>query len=186
MKILLTSLNILIGMGINTVSVQINYYTETKTFHETGHTYQCDAPPHKLVTLYNIENTFTYEDLVYKETGEVYDGLVSQPRLDVFEEDTWTRNKCRSIVNQAFTEEERKRVDGGRLVTTMIISPEIGRVIEVYFTFVNFGPLISIPVSTFRTIEVKLKENIWFTIKEDGKKLNYLMIIWPQKIIMGT
>ena len=38
---------------------QTNYYTTTKTFNESGYTYQCDIPPYNLVILYNKSNSST-------------------------------------------------------------------------------------------------------------------------------
>lgn len=38
---------------------QTNYYTTTKTFNESGYTYQCDIPSYNLVILYNKSNSST-------------------------------------------------------------------------------------------------------------------------------
>ena len=50
-----------------------SYYQTTQSYEREGYTYQCDVPPYKLVTLYNKENTLTYEKIVYKSTQKVFD-----------------------------------------------------------------------------------------------------------------
>lgn len=179
MKTLVISLFILIGMGINTTSAQIDNYKETKTFHMIGYTYQCDVPIDRLVTLYNKENKFTYKEMRFKDTGEIY-SVLSHRGLKTLEDDTWTWNKCQAIVGKAFTEKERQRMNDTNLGITMIINSETGKVIEVEFTFFNFSPLATMPVSAYRSIEVELKKEIWFTPTEEGKRLNYILLTWGQ------
>lgn len=68
------------------------------------------------------------------------------------------------------------------LGTSMIIDSQTGKVIEVYFTFFDFEPLATIPVSVFRSIEVELKKNIWFVPTAEGKRLNFILLTWGQNI----
>ena len=49
-------------------AAQTNYYTETKTFKESGYVYQCDVLPGNDVRLYNKENKLTYVDQIYNNT----------------------------------------------------------------------------------------------------------------------
>ena len=44
---------------VSSLHAQTNYYTTTKTFNESGYTYQCDIPPYNLVILYNKSNSST-------------------------------------------------------------------------------------------------------------------------------
>ena len=37
---------------------QTNYYTTTKTFYESGYTYQCDVRVSGFIALYNKSNTW--------------------------------------------------------------------------------------------------------------------------------
>jgi hypothetical protein len=55
-------------------------------------------------------------------------------------------------------------------------------VIEVNFDFIDISVFATIPVAVYRQIEVNLKQNIWFTLTETGKKLNYAMIYWRHKV----
>ena len=85
------------------INAQTNYYTETKTFYEDGYTYQCDLRGSGFVTLYNKENKWTYVDEIYKDTGETF--VMPEAGIYLTDSDTWTDDKCRSIVIEAFTTE---------------------------------------------------------------------------------
>ncbi|WP_291529415.1 DUF5043 domain-containing protein [Bacteroides sp. UBA939] len=163
------------------LSAQTNYYTTTKTLYQSGYTYQCDVVQEsKKVTLYNKVNSLTYTEQMYKATGKLPPLLGNPP--DVVD-DNWTRQKCKQIVNSAFSATERQRVNGRDFGIFMYISPETGKVIEVRFTFTSTGnPFATIPVSVYRKIETDLKNNIWFTPTADGKKLNYICRFWRQEI----
>lgn len=160
-------------------SAQTNYYTQTKTFYENGYTYQCDVPEWKLVTLYNKNNTFTYVESVYKTTGKPIP-IDEYPLL--FEEETWTKPRYHSIVNNAFSATEKQRLKGNYSSIAMYISPETGKITEVNFTFASFGPFATIPVSIYRSIETKLKQELWFIPTAEGKKLNYILLWFSLEI----
>lgn len=161
-----------------TVMSQTNYYTATKTFNEDGYAYQCDVSGSKMVTLYNSDSHYTYMRQIYKDTGEPF--CMPDAGLDLTEDDNWTRTKLYSIVRDAFSAAEKQRVKGRELITTMVINSSTGKVDEVYFEFVNFGPYATIPVSVFRRIEVEIKKSIWYIPTADGKRLNYILHWWGQ------
>ena len=159
-------------------NAQTNYYTETKTFYEDGYTYQCDLRSSGFVTLYNKANKWTYVNEVYKDTGEKF--VMPDSGIDLTESDTWTKKKYRSIVIEAFTTEQKFRVKGRKVSIGMFINTDTGKVDEVNFEFVNFGGYATIPVAVYRKIELEIKKNIWFTLTEEGKKLNYILQWWAQ------
>ena len=156
---------------------QTNYYTATKTFKENGYTYQCDVLS-GIVKLYNKENKLTYVPQIFKDTKEVpgfgfdFDDVV---------EETWTRPKSLSIVNNAFTADQKQKMKDRSVGICMYISPETGKVIEVEFHLSTVSPFATIPLSVYRKIEVELKKQIWFTPTKDGKRLNYLMRFWMHR-----
>lgn len=55
MKNFITFLFLLLCCPGIRLAAQTNYYTETKTFHEDGYTYQCDVNEAAMVSLYNAE-----------------------------------------------------------------------------------------------------------------------------------
>lgn len=165
--------------ALSTLAQTNYYYTQTKTFNENGYTYQCDVAPSKLVQLYNKENKLTYTKWVFKDTGKEppmpYD-------INDVEEDRWTKRKCYSIVNSAFSTAEKQRVKGEELDICMYIDSNTGKVTEVNFIFLANDNLATIPISVYRKIEVELIQNIWFITTTEGKKMNYLVRTWNQEI----
>lgn len=165
--------------ALSTLAQTNYYYTQTKTFNENGYTYQCDVAPSKLVQLYNKENKLTYTKWVFKDTGKEppmpYD-------INDVEEDRWTKRKCYSIVNSAFSAAEKQRVKGEELDICMYIDSNTGKVTEVNFIFLANDNLATIPISVYRKIEVELIQNIWFITTTEGKKMNYLVRTWNQEI----
>ncbi len=162
------------------VFCQENFYEFTKTFNEDGYTYQCDVDKSKLVTLYNKENKLTYIEKKYRDTGKQASMLYDNKKE--FEIETWTKPKCFSIVNKAFSSVEKQRVKGVELTIALYIDPDSGEVLEVEFQFTNFRPYATIPISVYRRIELEMKKNIRFTPTAEGKKFNYIFLGWRQEI----
>lgn len=174
-----TIITIVITICALTVSAQENYYKSAKTFNENGYTYQCDVQEDSdFITLYNKSNRLTYVEKIYRNTGE---RVSMQTNKVEFEEDNWTRPKCFSIVNNAFSDIEKQKVKDSKFAIVMYIDPNSGKVLEVKFRFACFQPYATIPVSVYRKIELELKKNIWFTPTEYGKRLNYIYIGWKQQ-----
>ncbi|WP_195667771.1 DUF5043 domain-containing protein [Bacteroides intestinalis] len=184
MKTLLFTISILllgITEGFSQTLTKLNYYEETKTFVKDGYTYQCDVPVYKLITLYNKENKWTYEDMIYKSTGKYYAPSISEEKkLNPIIDDKEMTQKVLFIVDNAFTKDMTKEFGENRLHTTMYLDPNTGKVVEVNFQFTTFSPYAQIPLSVYRNIEIQLKEKISYTPTEVGKQLNYIMLSWGQ------
>ena len=162
------------------MSAQTNYYSQDKTFYENGYTYQCDVTEESgSVSLYNKDSKYIYVDLINRYTGKKISR--EEEQLRPLESETWTKPKCHSIVNNAFSSAEKQRVKGNNFCITLYIDPDTGKVADVEFLFVTFNPYATIPVSVYREIEVEIKKNIWFNITPDGKRFNYIMLWWRQE-----
>jgi hypothetical protein len=157
--------------SVTSAVAQTNYYTTSKTFYETGYTYQCDHDGGVGIILYNKNNRLTYVDQLYNDTGENY---VMPEGVDVLEYETWTDPKADSIVRNAFSMVERQRLKGYRFNINMRINPNTGKVDEVDFWFMASTPYTTIPISVYRKIEVDIKKYLWFVPTEEGKKINYI------------
>ena len=154
-------------------------YKKTTTFDVDGYTYQCDVDDgSQFVTLYNKENKLTYKDIVYKATEKAYIGSWNSK---VVEYDSFMSKQADRIVDEAFTKAMADEIGKDELSITMLLSPDTGKVIEVYFNFTTFNPYARVPLYVYREIEVKLKEQIHFKPGEVGKQLNYIMLSWRQK-----
>ena len=162
---------------------QTYYYNETKTFYESGYTYQCDVDTSiGMVTLYNKDNIYTYEPLVFEDTGLDAGGSIFINGMKPLEDDNWTRQACRDIADRFFSFDERTRVQRQEYGITMIIDSSTGTVIEVEFRFMHDKSFATIPVSTYRQIELELKNNIWFTPTDDGRRMKFIMRGWRHEV----
>ncbi len=101
-----------------------------------------------LVNLYNKDSKYIYVKLINRHTGEKKSR--EEEFLNEFEEETWTKPKCRSIVNNAFSSDEKQRVKGNKFAITMYIDPDTGKVADVEFIFLLIS--IHMPLSLYRYI----------------------------------
>lgn len=160
---------------------QINYYPSTKTFYEDGYVYQCDLDESGMLTLYNKDNRFTYARYANRDGTRVSDDVLLG-RVQLIEDDNWTRRKCGEIANNVFSSSERVNVANGEYFVRLIVNTFTGKVDEVFFRFMYNDPFVTVPVSTFRKLELELKEKIWFTITPAGKKLKFIQRGWMQEV----
>ena len=166
----------------STMVAQNYYYNVDKTFKENGYTYQCDVlEKAKFVTLYNKENKFTYVNQVDRHTEQVI-SIEENMQEKQLEDDSWTKQKCYSIINGAFSKEEKVRVKGRSFGITMFIDPNTGKIAEVNYKFTCMNPYATIPISVFRQIEVELKKYVWFVPTELGKRRNYIIVGWRHEV----
>ena len=177
-KLLIT---ILMFLMYGMLTAQTNYYTTTKTFYEDGYVYQCDLDESGMITLYHKDNRFTYSKYANKD-GTPVSSDVLLGKVQLIEDDNWTRSKCGEIANNVFSAAERVKVANEKFDISMTVNTTTGNVIEVDFSFMYNDPFITVPVSTFRKLEVALKEKIWFTITPAGKKLKFIQRGWMQEV----
>ena len=150
----------------------------TATLQGDGYTY-VKRYKHALVELYNIEDTCVDVPLVYKSTGE-------RPPFDLrdqrVEEDGWSHDMTMSIINGAFSRDQKLLVSDRKLGIAIYINSTTGRISDVRFVFLERGPFSKIPLSVFREIEVKLKEEVYFTLTEAGRNVNYVFFYWNHEV----
>ena len=173
---------------------QENYYNETKTFVEDGYAYQCDLEG-IMVTLYNKDYKDVYTKQKWVSSGGEFElnedifgripdpegiFLISEIPLQVERKKTDIREQ--DIVNNLFTEQEKQRVKGYSLGVVLHINPNTGKIDGVIFNFPHKQPFATIPISTYRKIELKLKETMTYTPTAYGKRQNYIFQGWVQKV----
>lgn len=164
------------------IHAQTNYYAVTKTFNEADYTYQCDVQKSKMVYIYNKENKYTFVEQKYKDGRLLEEEYYDAPRTDYVKDDSWTKSKCYSIVNNAFASFDKKRLKNRKLMISLYIDSNTGRVMEVEFNFTTTNPFSTVPLSIYRSIELEIKKHIYFIPTPEGNKLNYLFHFWRQEI----
>lgn len=161
---------------------QVNYYENTKRFEENGYTYQCDVDEYDFVRLYNVENKWTYVDMMkkgenvpfYHDKDAVYEPMLEERRdIDGFRK---TYALFREIVNKAFGSYCGKMQKIDLLIMTCTNS-DTGVIDEVYFDFSKHSPYATVPVSVYREIEAKIV-GYKRTPTALGRSVNYIFEFW--------
>ena len=181
-----TKIKLLVIVGLlfctaNSLMAQVRLYDTSRAISVGGRPavfFQADVAESGGVTLYNRENRLTYVE-------QTVDGRLRglDERIRDLEPNNW-RDLAMRIVREAFTAEQISRIrQGENFSIAMIICPQTGKVMEVNFTFHNRSGYATIPVATFRRIELALKEQIRFTPTTDGRRLNYIFRFWHQELV---
>ena len=158
-----------------------NYYRKDTIYVMNGYRYRCDGLK-GCVVLYNADyqNKWEEKDLVYKETGNFFDSEFGKHNPIV--NNLSMNNKVLSIIDNAFTKEFVEYLkDDKNLTVTMYLNSETGKVEEVSFWFLHSSAFASLPISTYRNIELQLVNEISYTPSSIGRQLNYIMLSLMRK-----
>lgn len=171
------TLSIFLGLlfATNIIVAQTNYYTESKIFKENGYTYKADVS--LFIKLYNMNNKWTYQQPRYKDTGDILEE--ENLRIELSVDDSWNKAEsfCDSIMRVEFGSEiiEKIKKENKGITITIFVNSETGVVEEVKFSFIKDSPFVYIPVSTYRKIELAIKENVRLSVTKDESLLTFIL-----------
>ncbi len=151
------------------------------TIQGDGYTYVKKTKKSRLVNLYNQDNEYTDVPMVYNNAGENPDS--ENQRGTVVEDDNWTNLRAEQIVNTSFTAEQMDIIEGHDLGIGIYVDTTTGKVVGTEYTFIDSTPMAGMPLSLFRKIELRMKDEICFTLTDTGKKYNYIYFYWIQEIV---
>ncbi|MBR4924026.1 MAG: DUF5043 domain-containing protein [Bacteroidaceae bacterium] len=162
---------------------QTNYYSETKTFTESDYTYKTEVYSWGIIKLYNTSNSWINKSMMYKGTDQIY--IKSDLGEDLFDHASWLvgEENIQTIVSSAFSRDEKRMIGDKEMIITMYVNSTTGRIDDVMFKFFDDSPYRFVPVSTYRKIELDIKQNVQMTLTEAGRNLNY--IYWWKDIVPG-
>jgi len=66
------------------------------------------------------------------------------------------------------------------MIITCRVDTSTGKVADVYFSFFRMQPFVYIPIETYRSVELALKQQMSYTMTTEGRRQNYLNIVWTQ------
>ena len=175
-----------------TIKAQTYYYNEVKTFVEDGYAYQCDLEG-IMVTLYNKDYKDVYTKQERVSSGEEFElkanednkitvpdpegrFLLTDVPLQIEKKEPYPIEE--DFICTLFSEEEKQRIKDYSLGIVLHINPNSGKIDGVIFNFLNDQPFATIPVSTYRNIELKLKETMTYTPTAYGTRQNSLFHGW--------
>jgi hypothetical protein len=125
---------------------------------------------------------FTNVKYAFKDGAIFEEEAFFNSYVQLVEDDNWTKLTSFSIINNAFPVGEKQRVVNKSFDINLTIDTNTGRVMEVDFGFLYNSPFATIPISTYRKIEMELKQRIWFTPTDTGRRLNHLKLGWVHKV----
>ena len=154
------------------INAQTRFYDVPRTFNEQGFTYVSRLMV-DFVRLHNKENRWI--GVMHKNRDGTPTGFPTDPVIQI-DNDRQMSQLARSIVHNAFTAAERQRLRGSRLFVSMYVDSQTGVVDDVEFVFWVTGGFATIPVSTYRRIELELKNRIRFIPTAEGRRRNYIFV----------
>ena len=85
--------------------------------------------------------------------------------------------KVFDIIDNAFAKNFVEYLKDDELLNVvMYLNSETGKVEEVKFWFIDLDAYATLPISTYRNIEVQLINEVSYTPSAIGKQLNYIML----------
>jgi hypothetical protein len=171
-----------------------NYYPETSgTITKSGYTYKYRNPKYtgieytgielsSSVELYNATNSFLDVEWAYKD-GSPLPGekILGKVKTHDFTAASQTIGQTWAMVDGVFTTSQKNMLAGKSMIISVRFNPATGTISDVYFEFFRNDPFVSIPVETYRSVELALKQNLTITVTDDGRKLNYIQLFWEQE-----
>ena len=158
-------------------------YTAGQTIAGNGYTYKCDTDWGGFI-LHNTDNVWAMTEQKYKDGSrlkgtDVRNGFVCS--ADAF-------SQISNAIRSKFTSEQIDLARGEILVMDIFINSNSGKIDGVNFMFNSFkNAWCRIPVDTYRSIEVMLKNTYTFNITDLGKNFNYnkltVLIKYPKTVL---
>ncbi len=164
------------------------YPYTTGTITKLGYTYKyrnykfIDVEVPLVLELYNAANPYLDVEWKHKDGSALTPEEKLGKRNDVyFSHSSQTVDQTLAMVNGLFTSEQKTMLKGKLMMIFLRIDSSTGKIADVYFSFRRDYPFVNIPVETYRSIELALKQNFTFTTTAQGRKMNYLQLFWEQE-----
>ena len=128
-----------------------------------------------ILDLYNAANSYIDVEWAYKDgTPMSWAKYAGEDRTPEYTNRSQDFYQTISMIEGLFTAGQKATFKGEVLSIRFLFDPSTGKVVDVYFTFKRNGPLANIPVETYRSIELAIKQNLTLTATAEGRRLNYI------------
>ena len=164
---------------------QTFHYNTTRTFRETGFTYQANVSGGWVVLFnannrHNIDQEQTWRDgrMITIEDTRRFPSTVEPCVLTI-------RTTVHNIVRNALSAAERQRMSDRQLMVVMQVNQTATTpqpVTEVWFSFPNNSPFATLPVSVYRRIELEIKRQVRLMPNAHGRELNFVQVGFPVRV----
>ncbi|MDR2893930.1 MAG: DUF5043 domain-containing protein [Alistipes sp.] len=183
-------ISIIVLLAATAAVAQTNYYPNTTgTIVKSEYTYNYRNPmwfggveePTEIL-LYNADSRYLDTKFAYKDGSEMdVDTELGLDFTDVYTDKSLTERQIADMINACFSSQQRVALRDKHMYYEVRIDTSTGKVADVYFRFDRSGPLMNIPVETYRSIELALKKNLSVTLTAEGRRRNYIQRFWQHK-----
>lgn len=184
-------LSILLFSIAETTSAQTNYYPDSEgTISKSGYTYRYgskkgddgDVNP-VILQIYNSDNRYLNvkwgrKDGTVPPSYPYEDGIGSPDEPEHSSASSLTVDQFHSTVNNCFSTQQKALLKGSSIWIECRIDPSTGKVADVYFSFFRNQPARYIPVETYRSVELAIKQKLSFTMTAEGRRMNYTEVLF--------
>ena len=186
-----TIISIILSLIVATVAAQTNHYPGiTGTISKSGYSYKyrnakiSGVEATSLLELYNAVTSYLDVKWAYKDGSNMSihkalgDDSSNNPD---FSNSSQSIAQTLAMVDGCFTSQQKSTLRGKSMGISIRINPATGRIADVYFDFFRDSPFANIPVETYRSIELALKQSLTLTVTNEGRRLNYIELTWTQE-----
>ena len=204
----ITLLLICVIFCITKATAQTSHYTTTRTFQlEDGATLRAYVDEYyETITIYNINNPFEHQEQTLRDGSPLpieflHPRRMSGPLMNSNVYEWFGMSEVDMIVNivTAFLcSDEQARVGSDILGIDVYVDPQNKNFqssspfthnhwqpVGISFVFDIDSPWATIPIETFRQIEVHLMKILFYTPTEKGMQLNFIRSVFSVDIVRG-
>jgi hypothetical protein len=172
-----------------TVQEPTNYYPNTSgTLTRSGYTYKYrnykagNVEVTGMIELYNAANPYLDVKWGYKDGTQMsFEKAMGKTNIPEFTESSQTIAETLAMVKECFSTYQKTLLRGKSMGITVRFDSSIGTIADVYFDFFRDDTFVNIPVETYRSVELALKQNLTITVTDEGRRMSYILLYWNQE-----
>jgi hypothetical protein len=175
-----TIMSIIMSLVATIVVAQTSYYPgDTGTVTKSGYTYKY-RPILGLaigsIELYNASNTYLDVEWAHRDGSHLSTAELSDLYDDsyYYSQSSMTNDQLLNLAMGYFTAQQKTTLKGSWIGIDVQVDTVTGKVTDVSFLGTRNSRFVTIPVETFRSIELAIKERLNITATAEGRKFNYV------------
>ena len=152
-------------------------------FRQQGYAYRYNTEDEIFICLFDAQNKWVNVKWQMANGSEVSPEM-AMGRTPTTHNASHGLKDVQNKVSSCFSQSEKMllKAEKTKLIIDLRINPQSGKIDDVIFRFRKSSKYAGIPVQTYRNIESSLKNSLSFNVTNEGKKLNYVMVLWDQFI----
>ncbi len=174
-RILLSLLLVVSAVGLS--AAQTDYYpNESGTIAKDGYTFKYRTLHGLSLEIYNVDQKYYFSEEAYSDGSKKGFDFLYEDDFNPHTGANLSKLDAYETIKDFFSQEQLaylRTETRYNLFINMTIEPSTGRIADVFFSFPLDAKYKTISPEVFRQIEQFLKENMSFTMTDQGRKLVY-------------